>query len=78
MAENFDPQGRYVGEVDPSQIPGVESYIKGQFPSEDVALNQLVMEMRGREEEKLWLWKRQFVLDEKELNFKFVEVYRKV
>ena len=34
--------------IDLSQVPSVEGYIKGQFPSEDVALNQLIMTQRAQ------------------------------
>lgn len=40
---------RFVGTIDESQIPSVESYTKGQFATEDVALQALIQRMEGRE-----------------------------
>lgn len=40
---------RNANTIDLSQVPSMEGYIKGQFPAEDAALNNIVMNMRSRE-----------------------------
>jgi len=44
-----DSGGRSTGGIDLSQVPSVSEYIQGQFPGENQALIDLIMEMRSRE-----------------------------
>ena len=47
--ELLKQQGPAGGEVDFSQVPSVQSYVQGQFTTEDVALQDLVDKMLARE-----------------------------